>query len=164
LGQPFRLLREAVDEKITRPFVVDDAARHRVIGGRVTHAVAGDVEILAEKDFNPPLPRGQVFDDDLPEKHVFVKIHGIVAYHQDSKALVVKAHVRDKGVLFVQEFLFPPFADPGKTLPPTHTEAAGVSAHVVFLAHVGIVEIANQIILVETYEEPAIAHRDITWH
>jgi hypothetical protein len=54
--------------------------------------------------------------------------------------------------------------DPGKPAIHPDAETAAIPAHMVFLAHMGIIEIPDAIVLIEANQEAAVSHRNITWH
>jgi hypothetical protein len=77
---------------------------------------------------------------------------------------MVQGHVRDEGILLIEEFLFPFFTDPRKPVPGSHTKAAGVAAHMVLLSYMREIEVTDEIILVKTNQKPTVTYGDVTRH
>jgi hypothetical protein len=77
---------------------------------------------------------------------------------------MVQGHVRDEGVLLIEELLFPFVTEPGKPIPGSHTEAAEVAAYMILLPHMREIEVPNEIILVKTNQKATVPYRDVTRH
>jgi hypothetical protein len=93
-----------------------------------------------------------------------MEIHGIPAGQKNSQVLVQQVNFGHHGVGLIGEFPPPVFIYPGKLSRHPDSQAAIFPADVIFLAHMGVKEIPDIVVLVKTNQESAVSHRKVAGH
>ena len=93
-----------------------------------------------------------------------MKIDRIIAPEKNSQSLIVHAHIGYQCIGHIAQIQFPTFSDPGEAAVNPDAESGIVAAEVVFLSHMGKIEVSNAVVAVETHEKFSITDRDISWH
>ena len=137
---------------------------HRVKGGGISDAVAGNVEVVTEKNPDLALPVDHVLNCDRAGINVFVKINGVPTHEQQPEIFMIQGNPGYLGILLIAQINFPVRAQPGKTVLNPDAKTAVFAHYMVFLTNMRKVEITDVVVMIETDKESAVANRNISRH
>ncbi len=151
-------------QKITGPLVMDQTPGSGVKCSRIPDGVAGDVQILGEEELQAARAGVQIFHPDLAQVDIFMKIDRVPAGHEQAQLRMVQVHSGYRGIGFKGLLQTPPLWDPAKMISGQEAETAHVAADMIFLSHMGKVEIPDPIVVVKADQKLTVSHRNVAGH
>src|SRR5207247_3909075 len=99
---------------------------------------------------------------EMAHQDILVEIDGVVEPELNAQDLLPGAHLGDHGVDGVTPVELPVRADPAELALRPDAESERMRGGVVFLAHVRVIDVPDQIVATERDEQPTVRERTAT--
>jgi hypothetical protein len=119
---------------------------------------------MMEEKTELPVSGGKVFQADFLYVDIFPVIDEVLALKGYDQSFVAGADLGDQAFRAIFRTESPILGDPVELPIHSDPEAEFVAPGVIFLAHIGIIEIPQAVILIETNQQVPVADRNVTGH
>ena len=157
---------EHVGEEVAPALVVRDGARLGIVSGGVADVGLADAKVVVPVEAHLALVGGAVDDAHPAHQQVSWKSTQSRAVQHEAELVVRADDVGDERVALVVALDLPAGVapHPREGAVDEHAEAEGKAAGVVLLAHVRVVEIAQDVIVVEEHEQALVSDGKVARH